>query len=314
MRERIEPALRIACVALGALLVFQIVGLVPRVGLLRGIKIPALPTLTAVAEGQSGDKGTNTTSGATTNRPGTETAGKDRKAGPNTVSGTTTNGQGSKTSVARQHQERKGTTNAVAVEESVSSGTNAPANPPASKTTTGKEPKAGTNSVALRPGTESPGLLPTNAIASSSSNAAFSTNKALSSLSATNVPGAAKSNLITGADSSGPRPGSGRSSRPTPLKLTDLPPALLARVDRVVDSELLGPVIRPMPAALLGIAGDVAFLRAPNGQSSMVKEGDNVGNMKLLRIGINRVLVEEDGQKKELMIFEGYGGETLLPK
>jgi hypothetical protein len=66
--------------------------------------------------------------------------------------------------------------------------------------------------------------------------------------------------------------------------------------------------------ALLGIAGNVAFLRAANGQTGVVKEGDNLGGLKLLQIGTNRVLVEEDGQKQELTIFSGYGGESLLPK
>jgi len=69
-----------------------------------------------------------------------------------------------------------------------------------------------------------------------------------------------------------------------------------------------------LPMALLGIAGDVAFLRAANGQTGLVKEGDSLGPLKLIRIGINRVLVEEDGQQKELTIFSGYGGESLLPK
>ena len=32
----------------------------------------------------------------------------------------------------------------------------------------------------------------------------------------------------------------------------------------------------------------------------------------MLRIGTNRVLVEEGGVKKELMIFEGAGGVSLL--
>ena len=34
----------------------------------------------------------------------------------------------------------------------------------------------------------------------------------------------------------------------------------------------------------------------------------------MLEIGVNRVLVEEGGEKKELTIFDGYGSETLLPK
>ena len=103
------------------------------------------------------------------------------------------------------------------------------------------------------------------------------------------------------------RPGMGK-------KAPDLPPALMARVDRVTDSEILGPVMRPLPMALLGIAGDFAFLRSQTGQSGLVKEGEDLGPIKLLRIGTNRVLIEIEGQKKELMIFSGLGGESLLPK
>ena len=95
------------------------------------------------------------------------------------------------------------------------------------------------------------------------------------------------------------------------------PPAPLsalaqARLDRVIQSEILGPVPRPLPMALLGIAGTNAFLRSANGQSGMVGEGGDVGGLKLLRIGINRVLVEEAGTKKELTIFNGEGGTSLL--
>ena len=97
-------------------------------------------------------------------------------------------------------------------------------------------------------------------------------------------------------------------------KLPELQPAAKARVDKITDSEILGPVIRPMPMALLGIAGNSAFLRSPSGQTGVVKEGESVGEIKLLRIGINRVLVEQDGQQKELTIFSGYGGESLLSR
>jgi hypothetical protein len=45
----------------------------------------------------------------------------------------------------------------------------------------------------------------------------------------------------------------------------------------------------------------------------MVKEGAELGSIKLLRIGTNRVLVEEKGAKKELTLFAGMGGESLLP-
>lgn len=91
-------------------------------------------------------------------------------------------------------------------------------------------------------------------------------------------------------------------------------PAIQASIDRITDSEILGPVVRPLPMALLGIAGKVAFLRTPDGVTGLVKEGDELGGIKLLRIGINRALIEENGQQKELTMFDGIGGETLLSK
>ena len=91
-----------------------------------------------------------------------------------------------------------------------------------------------------------------------------------------------------------------------------LPPAIQARVDKIVSSEILAPVMHPMPMGLLGIVGDTAFLRSASGQTGVVKAGDSLGDLKLLKIGVNRVLVEENGQKQELMIFNGYGGDSLL--
>jgi len=66
--------------------------------------------------------------------------------------------------------------------------------------------------------------------------------------------------------------------------------------------------------ALLGIAGRDAFLRAPNGQTGLLREGGELGGIKVLRIGTNRVLIEHQGQKKELTVFSGLGSETLCPK
>ena len=103
----------------------------------------------------------------------------------------------------------------------------------------------------------------------------------------------------------GGMPGGGRAA--------ELPLEIKARVDRIYESELFGPVMRPMPMALQSIAGNSAFLRSPGGQTGLVKEGDTLGEIKLLRIGINRVLVEQDGKRTELMIFGGYGGESLMP-
>jgi len=105
---------------------------------------------------------------------------------------------------------------------------------------------------------------------------------------------------------------SARIDRVTPA--TNLPPAISARIDRVTQSEILGPIIRPLPMALLGIAGQDAFLRAPNGQTGLLKEGEELAGVKLLRIGTNRVLIEHEGQQKELSVFSGFGSETLLPK
>jgi len=98
----------------------------------------------------------------------------------------------------------------------------------------------------------------------------------------------------------------------TPAKAA--PPAIQTRVDRITASEILGPVMRPLPMALLGLAGEEALLRGPNGQTGLVKEGGEVGGIKLLRIGTNRVLIEHEGKQKELTIFSGYGSETLLPQ
>lgn len=95
-------------------------------------------------------------------------------------------------------------------------------------------------------------------------------------------------------------------------KKATLPPVIQAGIDRITESEILGPVIRPLPMALLGIAGDVAFLRAPDGQTGLVKQGDDLGGIKLLRIGTNRVLIDQAGQQMELTIFAGIGGQPLL--
>ena len=94
-----------------------------------------------------------------------------------------------------------------------------------------------------------------------------------------------------------------------------VPTKVQVRIDRIVQSEILGPVVKPMlnPPALMGIAGQDAILRSPNGQVGLVRLGEELGGIKLLRIGTNRVLIEQDGQTKELSIFSGFGGPALLP-
>jgi len=124
----------------------------------------------------------------------------------------------------------------------------------------------------------------------------------------TNVSrGRGETNDLAAGRRAGGMAGGGRGAAP-------LDPPVLARVNKVRDSELFGPVMHPQPIGLAGIAGDYAFLRMPSGQPAMVKEGESQEGIKLVRIGINRVLIEQDGKQSELMIFEGYGGESLMPK
>jgi hypothetical protein len=93
-----------------------------------------------------------------------------------------------------------------------------------------------------------------------------------------------------------------------------IPTEIAAGIERVRQSEVLGQIVRPLPMAVLGIAGPDVFLRGPNGQTGLVREGEELGGVKLLKIGTNRVLVEHENQTKELMLFSGFGSETLLPK
>ena len=97
---------------------------------------------------------------------------------------------------------------------------------------------------------------------------------------------------------------------------TNLPTAIQARVARINESEILGPVPRPpvIQAALLGIAGQDAFMRAPTGKTKLVRVGEEFDGLKLLQIGTNRVVIEEDGRKRELTMFSGFGSESLLSK
>jgi len=131
------------------------------------------------------------------------------------------------------------------------------------------------------------------------------------SISQTNT---VKGSNIVGAAKEPKRHGNAGPHFGAPKAAHDLPSFIQARVDHIKESEILGPFIRPMPMALLGIADDDAFLRGPDGQTGMVKEGGELGGIKLLRIGINRVLIEQDGEKKELTVFNGFGSDSLLPK
>lgn len=282
MLERLEPVLKAVCLALAALVLFQVVRLVVRSDPLAHLNIPALPTLPPDTNAPAGGTGTNSLAAPGSGKAGTNTAHPGvRIVG---VATNTTDGR-----------------------ESGKTGTNLPQSVSARKETNSPSPAVAadidTNS-SPGPGSETK---ETNTIAR--------TGPTQSNLSATpsgatrRGPGAS-----AGLPPEMAMVGMGAFGRPGAMAAPELPLPIRARVYRITNSEILGPIMRPLPMALLGIAGNVAFLRAANGQTGLVKEGDSLGGLKLIRIGTNRVLVEDDGQKKELTIFSGYGGESLLPK
>jgi hypothetical protein len=286
MPERYERLLRMICLVLGGVLLVRVGWVVVHHNPLAHLKIPAVPTL-AAADSISGGKGTNSVGNP-------ETAKKSTNAPSGGKPGNSTN------SVESQQATKRGT-NAAAESVSEKRRTNAAASAEIAK---GGNTVIGTNAVAL-----------TNLVAAGEPKTSSTNFTALVARGGTNaVAGPASKAAGTGSPPATATAMLNPPQRPgMPGKARDLPPEIQARVDRITDSEILGPVMRPLPMALLGIAGNVAFLRAANGQTGLVKEGDDLGGLKLLRIGVNRVLVEQEGQKKELMIFSGFGGESLLP-
>ena len=282
MLERSEPVLKVICVTLAALLLFLVVRLVVRSDPLAHLNIPALPTLPPDTNAPAGGAGTNSLAASGSGKAGTNAA----RPGAQVASAPTNSPSGYESG-------RLGTNDPNA--GSAQKGTNAPLPIAATKTGTNSttEPRSGTketNTVAR----------PDSARTNLSAAPAGATNRGLG-VSVSLPPQMAAM-------------GMGAPGRPGAMTAPELPLPIRARVDRITDSEILGPVMRPLPIGLLGIAGNVAFLRAANGQTGLVKEGDSLGGLKLLQIGTNRVLVEDDGQKKELTIFSGYGSESLLPK
>lgn len=272
MLERSERLLKIICLGLAAIMLYELVGAVLRHNPLEHMSIPSLPVLAAAPDVKSGGLGTNALTSKIIRKPGT---------------------------------------NSPAVKDLDKSGTNSVAAEAASKLESNAVPVEG---VAIK----STNSVPTLTLEKAETNLITASEKKEANIIAgTNGP--AGTNLVLGSNevlrltpgkmamNFSPLHGKGK-------KAVELPPVIQARIDKITDSEILGPVIRPVPLGLLGIAGEFAFLRAPSGQTELVKVGNEMGGIKLLKIGINRVLVEEAGEQKELTIFEGYGGETLLPK
>ena len=278
MLERSLPVLRVICVALAALLLFQVGRLVVGRNPLEHLNIPAVPTLPPDTNAPAGGTGTNSLAALGSGKTATNTAQPGVQ-----IAGVATNAPSGRDS---------GKTGSNAPPSlSVHKGTNPPSPIAVTKSSTNfTEPRSGTNE--------------TKSVARPDS-------------ARTNLPTTQHAPRTTQHSGLPPEMavmGMGPSGRPGATTAPELALPIRARAYGITDSEILGPIMRPMPMALLGIAGNVAFLRAANGQTGLVKEGDSLGGLKLIRIGTNRVLVEDDGQKKELTIFSGYGGESLLPK
>lgn len=279
MRDRAEKILRLIVFALAALVLSQLIRAGFRANPLAGATIPPVPTLeTNSVPGTNAVaalKGSNIPPAKiqATNAPKVTAVESNAPPGK-AVKAVPTN------AVARAE------TNLPAVKVPVADSTNA-----VSAST--NSIAAGTNAVAAPKGTNGLPAVDTNSLA------AVNPQK--------NPRKSASPEMARGGGMMG---FGGFPGMPGPA--VKLPAGIQARVDKIVDSEILAPVMRPLPMALLGIAGETAFLRSASGQTGLAKVGDSVGDIKLLGIGINRVLVEQDGQKKELMIFNGYGGESLL--
>ncbi len=336
MRERTGQILKIACLVLAALLVYQLVRTVFRINPLAHVAIPALPSLASDTNtpAAAGGKGTNSVSSAargtntSPNVSGTNSAvakmpkekgtnfvaGVSTNVGTTNISGPLTPSAGARENVVESREKTSPATNAPAAAtlETENKTTNAWPTEPVTNVTL-STPDIKTNNP-LSPATAGTTfILPPPTIHGSMTATISGTNSSLSTTNTEiNSVSLAKSKR-KGTNSTGPSEmamtgmsGGGKS--------TELPPEIKARVDRIYESEIFGMVMRPQPMALQGIAGNSAFLRSPSGQTGLVKEGDSLGELKLLKIGINRVLVEQDGKKSELTIFEGYGSESLMPK
>ena len=332
MRERAALILKVVCVCLAAWLAWELVQAGRDANPLASVTMPDVPSLPAdtnapptVAGKPPGKPGTNAiTPGANTN--GSAVVG-DTNAAPHkrVHSGETnaaaiaavsasTNGESSTNVSIATNVVRNASTNSGIVAAAVAD-TNVPVvattNVPQTNSVPGVSIVSPETNIA---GSNIAGVLPTNV--------ASGTNMTIIKMpNGTNLAGGASRTNLTnsGMAKAGARPPNGAAMAammggPAGRKPAALAPEIQARVDRVYESEIFAPIMHPMPMALLGIAGNVAFLRAPSGQTGLVKEGEGLGDIKLLRIGTNRVLVEQDGKKQELMIFSGYGGESLLSK
>jgi hypothetical protein len=302
MHNQRERVLKLACLVLGAFLAFQLVRFILVGDPAKGLVIPALPSLPPELEAQAATA-TNAPAAKGTNTSGIQAS---TKAGTNSSTSSTQSNAPSvadvkKSGIETQALVKTSETNLVLTNKPASKTNSLVAATPVKKQDGNTEPNIST----ISNSNIAPGSVP--APVASAGQGTNTTNNLAGSKIGTNSPSnaSARTNMSP--------PGRMMMAGMPGGKPPELPAEIKERVDRIVQGEILGQVIRPMPMALLGIAGPHAFLRSPEGQTGMIKEGETLGKLKLLRIGNNRVLVEEDGEKKELSIFAGLGSETLMP-
>ena len=336
MRDRSEQILRIACVTLAALVVLQLVHAGFQASQLAGAKIPAVPTLdtnTNSTAGPASELKTQTTNLAAASAKiktslATNLATAQKGSGTNLVSTNSEAPQrvnGTNSVATNAVAQTAGATNSISTNSEpaqVAGGTNSVWTNSEPVQSTSATNSVSTNGVAqIAAGTNSISINSTNSEAIRIVRGTNSVSTNFIAQTATNKNAIAGTNSLAAATTNSsrrqlPPSMSGMPGMPgmpgQPGSAPKLSPEIQARVDKIVSSEIFAPVMHPLPMGLLGIAGDTAFLRSATGQTGLVKPGDSLGDLKLLQIGINRVLVEQDGQKKELTIFNGFGSGSLL--
>ena len=79
-------------------------------------------------------------------------------------------------------------------------------------------------------------------------------------------------------------------------------------------SGLFGSPPKPRQSVLIGIVGDMAIIQTGSGGSKTMSIGETYQNVKLLKLDINRALIEENGKTRELTLHSGIGSESLMQK
>lgn len=96
---------------------------------------------------------------------------------------------------------------------------------------------------------------------------------------------------------------------------TDPPASLPERFKTIDACGMFGKVpVQKIVPTLIGMAGKYAILQTPDGAVGLVAEGGQQGDVKVIKIDINRALIEFEGKQQELTLFSGLGSGSLLPQ